>query len=320
MREKVGVCFFLLVALCSISLAIQRRPEPLVKSFLPITPTGYSTSATQIVFLGTGTPIADPERSGPSVAIIVNGTPYIVDCGPGVVRRAAAAYRKGVEALAVHNLRKLFITHLHSDHTLGYPDLIFSPWVLDRDKPLEVYGPPGIRAMTRHLLQAYREDIHVRIYGLEPINTTGHRVRAREIRPGVVYKDENVTVKAFPVRHGSWKSAFGYRFETPDRAIVISGDCRPSPSIIENCNGCDVLIHEVYSQAGFLKRQPEWQKYHSNFHTSTKELAQLAARAGPKLLILYHQLFFGVTEADLLREIQQDYKGKVVSAHDLDIY
>jgi ribonuclease BN (tRNA processing enzyme) len=136
----------------------------------------------------------------------------------------------------------------------------------------------------------------------------------------VIYKDDNVTVKAFLVKHGAWPQAFGYRFETPDKTIVISGDCVPSQSVVENCNGCDVLLHEVYSTTGFAKRPPEWQKYHSNFHTSSRQLAEIATKAKPKLLVLYHQLFWGSSEEDLLKEIQQDYKGKVVSGRDLDIY
>jgi ribonuclease BN (tRNA processing enzyme) len=278
---------------------------------------------TQVVMLGTGNPAANPDRSGPAVAIIVNNTPYLVDFGPGVVRRAAAAARKGVAALTMPNLRIAFATHLHSDHTLGYADLIFSPWVLGRKEPLEVYGPKGIKAMTDHLLEAYKEDIDIRTNGLEKGNRTGYRVNAHEIKPGVIYKDQNVTVKAFLVRHGSWPEAYGYRFETPDRVVVISGDTAPSPSVIENCNGCDLLLHEVYTQVGYDKSKEDWRKYITNFHTSTKELAELAAKARPGLLVLYHQMFFGGdkdNEEGLLREMQQQYKGKVVSAHDLDIY
>ena len=116
-------------------------------------------SGTAVVLLGTGTPNADPDRSGPAVAVVVNGQPYLVDFGPGVVRRAAAASRSGVDALEVTNLTRAFVTHLHSDHTVGYADLIFTPWVLGRAVPLQVYGPKGLRAMTRHLTAAYREDI-----------------------------------------------------------------------------------------------------------------------------------------------------------------
>jgi ribonuclease BN (tRNA processing enzyme) len=277
-------------------------------------------SKTRVVLLGTGTPNADPDRSGPSVAIVVNDTPYIIDFGPGVVRRAAAAHKKGVSGLAVSKLKTAFVTHLHSDHTAGFADLIFTPWVLERKEPLEVYGPKGIRRMAEHISKAYEADIEIRLNGLEPSNKTGHRVIAREIKPGVVYKDSNVTVRAFSVNHGSWKEAYGYRFETPDRTIVISGDCTPSPSIIENCDGCDVLIHEVYSQAGFARRPPEWQRYHSNFHTSTRELAEIAVKARPGLLVLYHQLYWGATDDDLVNEIKQRYGGKVVSGRDLDIY
>ncbi|MGH9836237.1 MAG: MBL fold metallo-hydrolase [Blastocatellia bacterium] len=279
-----------------------------------------SQSKTQIALLGTGTPNADPDRSGPAVAIVVNDTPYVVDCGPGVVRRAAAAARKGVKGLAVEKLRRLFITHLHSDHTVGLPDFIFTPAVLERDAPLEIYGPPGIRKMTDHILKAYAEDINIRLRGLEPAKPRGYEVRVNEIKPGAVYRDENVTVKAFPVKHGSWKQAFGFRFETLDRTVVISGDCAPSESVIEACNGCDVLIHEVYSTAGFARRPPEWQRYHSNFHTSSKELAEIAAKAKPGLLILYHQLLWGATPDQLLEEIRQGYQGRVVFGNDLDVY
>jgi ribonuclease BN (tRNA processing enzyme) len=275
---------------------------------------------TQIVLLGTGTPIANPFRSGPSTAIVVNGTPYLVDFGPGVVRRAEAAHWMGVKGLAVRNLKRAFVTHLHSDHTAGYSDLILTPWVMGRDEPLQVYGPQGIGAMTDHIMAAYRQDIDVRLYGSEPANSEGYKVEANEVKPGVVYQDSNVTVEAFSVKHGSWPQAFGYTFRTPDKTIVISGDTAPTESIEENCHGCDVLIHEVYSQAGFEKLTASWQKYHSSSHTSSHELAEIASRAQPGLLILYHQLFFGSSEEELLREVQQRYNGKVVSGKDLDVY
>lgn len=306
--KRVPLCLFVGALLCAVSLSSSPYPA------------SAQSSKTQVVLLGTGTPNADPERSGPSVAIVVNDTPYLVDFGPGVVRRAAAAFNKGVSGLKVDKLKTAFLTHLHSDHSLGYADLIFSPWTLERAEPLRVFGPRGLKAMTHHLLEAYKEDIHIRTKGLEPSNKTGYKVIAQEVTPGVIYKDANVTVKAFLVPHGNWKQAFGYRFETPDKTVVISGDCTPSQSVVEACNGCDVLVHEVYSTAGFARRPPEWQKYHSNFHTSTKELAEIANKAKPKLLVLYHQLFWGVSDDDLVKEVQQFYNGKVVSGRDLDIY
>ena len=125
----------------------------LLSSLLPLTTfpqseNKQSAPKTQIVLLGTGTPSPDPDRFGPATAIVVNGTPYLVDFGPGVVRRAAAAYQKGVKGLSVVNLRLAFLTHLHSDHTAGYPDLILSPWAVGRNQPLEVYGPKGLKEMT----------------------------------------------------------------------------------------------------------------------------------------------------------------------------
>ncbi|MFN0125003.1 MAG: MBL fold metallo-hydrolase [Blastocatellia bacterium] len=277
-------------------------------------------TTTQVVLLGTGTPNADTERHGPSTAIVVNDTPYIIDFGPGVVRRAAAAARRGVKGLEVNLLKTAFVTHLHSDHTIGFADLWLSPWVLERRAPFDVYGPRGLAAMTRRLTLAYSQDIDMRLHGGEPSNRTGWRARAHEIRPGVVYKDSNVTVTAFPVRHGKWKHAYGYRFQTPDKVIVISGDCAPSEEIVRQCNGCDVLVHEVYSVAGFRRRPPAWQRYHAAYHTSAHELAAIATRARPGLLVLTHQLFWGTTEDELLQELRQGYNGRVVSGKDLDIY
>jgi len=287
------------------------------------------------VILGTGTPNADPDRSGPAVAVVVGDTPYLVDCGPGVVRRAAAAKRNGVEALRVENLNHLFITHLHSDHTVGLPDLIFTPWVLGREKPLKVFGPPGTKNMVEHILAAYTEDIAIRRNGLEGANANGYKVDVVEIdlgpsanegaprslfRSTTVLTEDGVTVKAFPVKHGSWKHAYGFRFETPDRVIVISGDTGPSESLVANARGCDVLLHEVYSVQGFETRPPEWQRYHASFHTSTTQLADIASQVRPKLLVLYHQLYWGMTDDDLLKEMAPHYPGRVVSAADLDVY
>lgn len=277
-------------------------------------------SKTQVVMLGTGTPNADPDRAGPAVAVVVNDVPYVVDAGPGVVRRASAAARNGVKGLSVEKLRRLFITHLHSDHTVGLPDFIFTPAVLERDAPLEIYGPPGTKRMTDLILKAFAEDIAIRLKGLEPAMPRGYDVRTQDVKPGVIYKDVNVTIKAFTVKHGSWKHAYGFRFEAADRVVVISGDCAPSISVIEACNGCDVLVHEVYSTTGFARRPPEWQRYHSNFHTSSKELAEIATKAKPKLLVLYHQLLWGATKEQLLEEIGKGYSGKVVFGNDLDVY
>jgi len=275
---------------------------------------------TRVVMLGTGTPAADPQKAGPSVAIVVGAHSYIVDCGAGVVRRAAAAHMMGIKGLEPKRLRRVFLTHLHSDHTVGLPDLWLSPWVLGRRHPLEVYGPPGTSRLTKYLRMAYMEDVQTRRSGPQPANSFGHRIVSTEVSPGVVYKDSRVRVRAFPVRHGRWRYAYGYRFETKDRVVVISGDTVPTEEVVRNCQGCDVLVHDVYSSHGASKLPPSKRAYHRISHTSGYELADLAKRARPKLLVLQHQLLWGANEASLLGEIRSLYSGAVVSAQDLDIY
>jgi ribonuclease BN (tRNA processing enzyme) len=282
----------------------------------------YDPARTQVVLLGTGTPNPDPARAGPALAIVVHGAAYLVDAGPGIVRRAAAAERAGVAALAQPKLTVVFITHLHSDHTLGLPDLIFSPWVLERTLPLEVFGPPGIAAMTAHLEQAYAEDVRIRTTGGQPHTDSGYVVHPHEIDAGVVYRDSNVTVTAFRVDHGGVPAggAFGYKFVTRDRTIVISGDTRPTEEIVRQCSGCDVLVHEVYSRAGWATRPPAWQRYHAAAHTSGEELGILAARARPRLLVLTHALTWSATPEEVVREVRRAFAGAVVYANDLNIY
>lgn len=287
------------------------------------TPDAQVADDLRLVILGTGTPIADPERSGPSLAVVAGDKAYLFDAGPGVVRRAAAArLADDVDALQVNTLDIVFLTHLHSDHTLGLPDLIFSPWVLARSAPLRVYGPPGTAAMAAHLEAAYEEDIRQRLDGLEPANETGYRTEVSEIEQGgLVYEDDHVRIEAIPVLHGSWSHAFGYRITDGERVIVISGDTHPSPALIEASRGADVLVHEVYSTEGHAALPPAWRRYHASFHTSTEELVAIANEAQPGLLVLYHQLYFGVDDADLITEIRsRGYAGPVVSAADLDVY
>jgi ribonuclease BN (tRNA processing enzyme) len=312
----VTACMLILPA----SLSARRQP--------PTSP----ASRTQIVLLGTGTPPADPDRSGPATAIVVNGASYLVDFGAGVVRRAKAAVAdRGIPALEPTNLRIAFVTHLHSDHTVGYPDLILTPWVLGRRVPLEVYGPAGIKRMTDYILKAYSADFETRskhyrekLYyvGAFP---EGHNVNAHEIKPGVVYKDANVTVTAFPTQHAM--ESYGYRFDTPDRSIVISGDTNPTQATIDACRGCDVLVHEVLTHEWLAKRT-DFHAYAAKFHTTTTQLAELASRAKPRLLILHHASIAWRPVVDdqrsrpevLLHEMMQRYSGHVVVGRDLDVY
>lgn len=283
-----------------------------------------TSDITKLVLLGTGTPNPSPEQSGCALLLLVRDTPYVIDFGPGLVRRAAAlsAHWGGpFENFRVKDLNIAFLTHLHSDHTTGYPDLILTPWVMGRDEPLKVYGPEGIKKMSDHILEAYREDIRYRVYGDEPANDRGWRVDCREItREGEVYRDSNITVEAFPVPHGSWPGAWGFRFTTPDRVIVVSGDAAPSEKVAQYAKGADLLVHEVYSKAGFDKKSPQWKAYHSVHHTSTLELAGIARQAEPGKLVLYHILSWGSGEEELLEEIGRTYKGEVFVGRDLDIF
>ena len=282
-----------------------------------------SHSAPFVVFLGTGTPGPTPNRQGPSLAVVAGGKAYLTDVGVGVVRQADAAFANGVRALDPSKLDIAFVSHLHSDHTLGLPDLILTPWVLGRTAPLELYGPPGISAMAENILKAYTDDIHIRITGLEQANKTGYEVNAHEIKPGIIYQDANVKVTAFAVRHGSWPLALGYRFDAAGKSIVFSGDTAPAESVVEACSGCDLLIHEVYigSPDANSPRSPEhWAQYMKTFHTSAAELADIATRARAKTLVTTHLAFMGnATQADLIATLKKGYAGTVIVAHDLDV-
>ena len=282
-----------------------------------------NSDITKLVMLGTGNPNPSPHQSGCGLAIVVNDVPYLVDFGPGIVRKAAALsprYGGNIKGLDAKNIKRAFLTHLHSDHTTGYADLILTPWVMGRNEPLEVYGPEGIKHMTEHILEAYQEDIRYRLYGLEPANNQGWRVNAHEIDEGLIYTDENIKVEAFRVPHGTWPNAYGYRFTTPDKVIVVSGDSKPSENIVEYAKGADILVHEVYYKAAWEKKNDFWKKYHQSNHTSTTELGEIATKARPGIVVLYHILFWGANDEDMLNEIKQTYDGKVYVGKDLDIY
>lgn len=278
---------------------------------------------TKVILLGTGTPNPDPRHQGSALIILVDETPYVVDFGAELVRQAAALtpeYGGPLQELKLSELKTAFLTHLHSDHTLGYPDLILTPWGAGRDTPLEVYGPEGIETLTAHLLRAYAEDIAYRVNGMEQANDRGWRVNAHAYAEGIIYETSTVKVEAFPVQHGTMPNVYGFRFTTPDKVIVISGDTVPCENILRFARGADILIHEVYAQRGFARRPAKWQAYHQAHHTSTVELAKIARETQPGLLILYHTLLWGATEEEVLEEIAAGYAGKVVVGHDLDIF
>ncbi len=303
--------------------AIGLTAASLTASQPSITP---QSGQTKVVLLGTGTPAATPDRSGPATAIVINDTAYLIDVGPGVVRRAsAAAASRGITALQPTRLRVAFVTHLHSDHTAGYPDLIFTPWTMGRRVPLEVYGPKGLGAMTEHVLRAYQVDIDTRTNpdGNQRTFADGHNVNAHEIVAGVVYKDANVRVTAFATTHAM--ESYGYRFDTSDRSVVLSGDTNPTQATIDACRGCDVLIHEVHTDA-WLAARPEaggappgtFRRFSEKYHTTAAQLGELARQAKPKLLILYH--YNSLSAEELQTAMMAVYQGHFVIGRDLDVF
>jgi ribonuclease Z len=313
MKQQVMRASLLLLfgaTLCGATLTAQ-RPKP------------ASMDKTLVVMLGTGNPSIDPDRSGPATAIVVKDTAYLVDFGAGVVRRAQeAVLAREIKAVDPTRLQVVFATHLHSDHTVGYADLILSPWVMGRASRLEVYGPKGIEAMTRHLLEAYRVDTEARTgpEGMKRPNLDAYHVNTHEIEAGVVYKDGNVTVTAFRTQHAV--ESYGYRFDTADRRVVVSGDTSPTQATIDACNGCDVLIHEAISPAWLAAlapaRREAFEAFSSKYHTTTTQLAELASKAKPKLLVLYH--YSANSPEELNAEMRAVYAGHFMVSRDLDVY
>lgn len=284
---------------------------------LPVT---VQAQRTRVVVLGSGTPIPNPERMGPAIAVVVDSVPYLFDAGTGVVRRAMGARNKGIAALDAPRLGILFLTHLHSDHTMGVNDVLFTPWIQGRKAPLEVYGPPGTKALLEGIIAGNQIDIRARLASSGGPPAEGWKANVHVISEGTVFKDERITVRAFAVPHSNLEHAFGYRITTPDRTIVISGDARANPAIARECNGCDLLLHEVYSDSGFTMIPPLRKVYHAQAHTSATQLGDIATAAHPGLLVLVHQLWFGVPDSVLVAEVKSRFAGQVVSANDLDLF
>jgi ribonuclease BN (tRNA processing enzyme) len=278
--------------------------------------------ATKLIVLGSGTPNPDPNRAGSAYAVVVNETPYLIDFGPGVIRRAASMsppWGGKIEAMTVKNFEHAFLTHIHSDHSAGLADLLLTPWIMGRDKKLNLYGPKGLEQMASSTLEAFEDDINYRIYGTQPSNKLGYKFNFYLLTEGLIYEDENVSVEAFKVPHGGFDDAYGFRFTTKDKVIVFSGDTGPSKTLEKFSAGADILVHEVYSNAGFLQKTKGWQIYHQGHHTSTFEVGEIASRAKPKLLLLSHILFWGSTTDEILKETQSTYKGEIKIAEDLMI-
>jgi len=276
---------------------------------------------TRLVILGTGTPVTDGDRYGPSVAVIHDGEAYVFDAGGGMVQRAIQAKeRLGIEALDPIRIKYLFFTHLHSDHVLDYPELTSTLW-WRRTQKLKAWGPAGLQEMTEGMYRMMEPDIRIRTGGTQPIEHPDYyQVDVTEIGEGIIFDANGVQIEAFAVPHGDIRPAFGYRVRTPDKTIVISGDTAYSEKLIEMATGADILVHEVSSEQALNGLSEFWQNYHNHAHTTTSRLAEVANKAKPGLLVLYHILFYGASPESVLAEIRRDYDGKVVLPDDLAIF
>jgi ribonuclease Z len=268
----------------------------------------------RVVLLGTGFPRPSADRAGPADAIVVGKKTFIVDAGRGVVMRLVAA------SLPLDSIQCVFLTHLHSDHIDGLPDLYNTPWVLGRAKPFELYGPTGTQEMADGLLKFFAADIHIRGELTEMHPLEGAKINVHIVNEGVVYQDGDVKVTAFAVDHRPVVPAYGYRFESSGKVIVISGDTRPSDNLIRYAKGADVLVHEAYLSEYFAKTgNPEIAARLRAYHTTAEQAGQVAATADVKMLVLTH-LIPGDKDAEFERRAAEYFKGKIVVGRDLESF
>jgi ribonuclease Z len=266
----------------------------------------------EVLLLGTGYPRPDPERAGPSTVIVAGDKWFVVDAGRGATMRIAAT------DLQYANLRAVFLTHLHSDHTAGLPDLFDTSWQFGRKSvPLELYGPPGTKKLAGAMLDFFAEDIHLRRDLLEKHPAAGATIRTHIVREGLVYDDGDVKITAFAVDHKPVRYTFGYRFESGGRTIVVSGDTRPTENLVRYAKGADVLVLEAYLPEHFDKVDtPEVAARLKSYHTSAEEAGELATRAGVRTLVLTH-LIPGNADATFRERAARTFKGEIIVGKDL---
>ncbi len=276
---------------------------------------------TQVVVLGTSTPIPDAFRAGPSIAVIHKGESYLFDVGAGAVRQATIArYRYDIPSLYPSQICCAFLSHLHSDHMLDLSELSHTFWWRRRE-PVRAWGPRGIEQIASAMEDLIAIDVDLRVNGLQPVqNPDGYKTQVQVIEPGILLRKDDLVIEAFLVNHGDIEPAYGFRVTTADLSMVISGDTAYSETVAEKSRGVDLLFHEVISREGLARNSPGFQRYHNSAHTTTDELARLANIAQPKLLVLYHGLYYGTEESGVLDEIAALYDGEVVLAADLQLF
>jgi ribonuclease BN (tRNA processing enzyme) len=278
-------------------------------------------SRTRLILLGTGGgPSPKRLRSAPAQVILVGDDAYVVDCGDGVARQMALA------GVSLARIRAVFITHHHSDHNADYGNLLLLAWI-DGLKPIvDAYGPPPLAKMTGLIAEMNAVDIATRVADEGRPPFTGLVVPHEITAGGVVRQQAGVRVTAALVDHPPIRPAFAYRFDTPDRSIVISGDTAPSPSLVALAKGADVLVHEVLYLPGVDRlvgsegHATRLREHLVASHTPSAEVGRIAAAAGVKTLVLSH--FVPGNDASITDEmwtagVRAHFKGAVVVGRDL---
>ena len=265
-------------------------------AMLAVAPWGGSAAAeepvpakSRLILLGTaGGPTPKPNRAAPSQVIVVNGVSYVIDCGNGVARQMVLA------KLKLGSIRNVFVTHHHTDHNADYGNLLWLSWATDLAHRVDTYGPPPLQEMTRQFLAMNDYDIRTRTAD-EGRGSLKDLVAVHELTaPGVVMQDDNVKVSTTLVEHPPVQPAFAYRFDCPDRSIVISGDTRPSKNLVQLAQGADVLVHEVMhlpSLEQLIATEPNAKTLREHLlasHTTTEQDGRIATEAGVKTLVLSH--------------------------------
>jgi len=266
----------------------------------------------RVTLLGTGSgPRAFVDKAGVSTLVEAGGERLLFDAGRGSLQRLVQA------GFPMNAVTKLFLTHLHSDHIIGVPDLMLSPWAAapERKVPLEVWGPDGTREMMRHLEEAFAFDIHMRRDVDESFSPDGIRMVAHDIQPGKVYERNGVTVTAFLVTHGMVKPSYGYRVDYAGRSVALSGDTSPSDNLVAVCKGVDVLIHEAIDLEVLRRLVPDKGRMDAivERHTTSEQAAGVFSKVSPRLAVFSHS----PGTAAIVEQTRRSYPGRVEMGEDL---
>ena len=269
-------------------------------------------AAIEVILLGTGYPRPDPAHAGAATVVVAGDKWFLVDAGRGATMRIAAT------DLKYDDLRAVFLTHLHSDHTAGLPDVFDTSWQFGRKtRPLELYGPSGTKRLSHAMLDFFHDDIHYRRDLLEKHPAAGATINTHIVREGVVYDDGDVRVIAFVEDHKPVVPAFGYRFESRGKVIVVSGDTRPNENLVKFAKGADVLVMEAFLPEHFLRVDtPEVAARLMRYHTRAEEAGEIATRAGVKTLVLTH-LIPANAEETFRERAAKTFKGTIIVGRDL---